>query len=70
MPVLTPVGDGYAIYVQSGGVFDNDVWTVCMCKDGSVKHFETSQVRMWQNATFGIKKGQSTDEGIEHLVSP
>jgi len=55
MPVLTPVGDGYAIYVQSSGVFDNDVWTVCMCEDGSIKHFNTAQVRMWRNATFGIK---------------
>ena len=61
MPVLTPVGDGYAIYVESSRVFDNDVWTVCMCKDGSIKHFNTSQIRMWQNATFGIEKGDKSD---------
>ena len=70
MPVVTPMGDGYAIYVESGGMFENDVWTVCLSEDGSIKHFETSQVRMWANATYGIKKSQSSDEGIEHLVSP
>ena len=56
IPVVTPMGDGYAVYVESSGMFENDVWTVCMSEDGSIKHFETSQVRMWQNATFGIKK--------------
>ena len=56
IPVVTPMGDGYAVYVESSGMYENDVWTVCMCEDGSIKHFETSQVRMWQNATFGIKK--------------
>jgi len=57
MPIVTPMGDGYAIYVESGGMFENDVWTVCLSKDGSIKHFNSSQVRMWQNATFGIEKG-------------
>jgi hypothetical protein len=56
MPVVTPMGDWYAIYVVSSGMFENDVWTVCMSEDGSIKHFNSSQVRMWQNATFGIKK--------------
>jgi len=58
MPVVTPMGDGYAIYVVSSGMFENDVWTVCMSEDGSIKHFNTGQVRMWQNATFGIEKSK------------
>ena len=61
MPVVTPMGDGYAIYVESGGMFENDVWTVCLSKDGSIKHFQSSQVRMWQNATFGINKANDFD---------
>lgn len=58
IPVVTPMGDGYAVYVESSGMYENDVWTVCMCEDGSIKHFNTSQLKMWQNATFGIKKGK------------
>jgi len=61
MPVVTPMGDGYAIYVQSGGMFENDVWAVCMALDGSIKHFQSSQIRMWKNATFGIKKACGID---------
>ena len=56
IPVVTPMGDGYAIYVESGGMFENDVWTVCLSEGGSIKHFNTGQVRMWQNETFGIHK--------------
>jgi len=56
MPVVTPMGDGYAIYVESSGMFENDVWTVCLSEDGSIKHFHSGQVRMWHNETFGIKK--------------
>ena len=58
MPVVTPVGDGYAIYVESSGMFENDVWTVCLSEDGSIKHFQSSQLKMYQNATFEIKKAK------------
>jgi hypothetical protein len=56
IPVVTPIGDGYAIYVESGGMFENDVWTVCLCADGRVLHFCSDQIRIWHNETFGIKK--------------
>ena len=62
MPVVTPMGDGYAIYVESSGMFENDVWTVCLSKDGSIKHFNSSQLRMWQNATFAIEKGEESGQ--------
>jgi hypothetical protein len=52
------MGDGYAIYVETSGMFENDVWTVCLCEDGSIKHFCSNQVRMYQNATFDIKKAK------------
>jgi hypothetical protein len=61
MPVVTPVGDGYAIYVESGGMFENDVWTVCMSQDGRVMHFASDQIRIWHNETFGIMKGDVED---------
>ena len=59
MPVVTPMGDGYAIYVESGGMFENDVWTVCLCEGGAIRHFCSSQIKMYQNATFGIEKGNA-----------
>lgn len=48
--------EGYAIYVESSGMFENDIWCVVLCQDGVVKHYNTSQIRVHYNSTFGIKK--------------
>ena len=55
IPVVTPIGEGYAIYVQGGGTFENDIWTVCICEGGKIFHFRTDQIRMHKNATFEIE---------------
>jgi hypothetical protein len=55
IPVITELGEGYAIYVRDGGTFENDVWTVVM-EDGRVLHFRTDQLKLYANATFDIKK--------------
>lgn len=47
--------EGYAIYVESSGMYENDCWTVVLCKEGIIRHFNTSQVKIHNNATFGIK---------------
>jgi hypothetical protein len=54
MPVITPLGDGYAIYMRDGGTFENDIWTVVLEKEGRVLHFRTDQLKMYKNATFDI----------------
>lgn len=56
IPVFTPIGGGYAIYVTNGGTFENDIWTVVMENGGNILHFRSDQIRMYQNATFDIKK--------------
>lgn len=48
--------DGYGIYVSNSGTFEDDVWTVALCKDGKVQHYRSSQIRMWVNRTFDINK--------------
>jgi hypothetical protein len=48
--------DGYAIYVTNSGMFEDDVWTVTLCKEGIVRHYTTSQIRIHHNSTFGINK--------------
>jgi hypothetical protein len=64
MPVVTPMGDGYAIYVESGGMYENDVWTVCLSDGGRVLHFNSDQIKVWHNETFGIKKGDEKTEEV------
>ena len=56
IPVVTPLGDGYAIYVKSNGVFEDDEWAVALSADWQVRHFTSSQIKIWHNETYGIKK--------------
>lgn len=56
IPVVTEHGDGYAIYVESGGQFENDIWTCVLCNGGTIRHYNTSQIKIHHNATFEIKK--------------
>jgi hypothetical protein len=62
IPVVTPEGDGYAIYVSDSGMLENDVWCVTLCKGGQLLHFNTRQLRVSQNATFGIQPPPSLAE--------
>ena len=48
--------DGYAIYVSNSGMYENDVWCVVLCEGGQVRHYQTDQIKIWANATFGITK--------------
>lgn len=57
IPVITEDGkEGYAIYVESSGMFENDVWCVVLCEGGIIRHYNTSQLKVHYNATFEIKK--------------
>lgn len=55
IPVVTPLGDGYAIYVTNSGTVENDIWTVCLIKGGDVRHFRTDQIKIHKNGTFDIQ---------------
>lgn len=54
IPVITPHGDGYAIYVSNSYTWDNDVWAVASCEDGQIRHYNTLQLKISPNHTFGI----------------
>jgi hypothetical protein len=55
IPVITPLGGGYAIYARDSGAFENDIWTVVLEEGGGVKHFRTDQIKLYKNATFDIE---------------
>lgn len=50
--------DGYAIYVTNNGMFENDTWCVVLCDGGSVRHYNSDQIRIYANATFWITKSE------------
>ena len=55
VPVTTPLGEGYALYVESGGPFENDIWCVVL-DDSRLLHFRTNELRYVGNATIGIAR--------------
>lgn len=55
IPLITPHGLGYAIYVSNSGTYDNDIWAVALKETGEIKHYNTSQLIMCSNGTFEIK---------------
>jgi hypothetical protein len=61
LPVVTPLGGGYAIYVRDGGTWENDIFAVVLEEGGFIKHFTSEQIKVWQNATFNIKSINSKD---------
>jgi hypothetical protein len=54
IPVTTPLGDGYILYITSGGMLENDEITVVLLNGGEIKHFTSDQVRVWKNSTYKI----------------
>ena len=54
VPVVTPLGDGYAIYVRDGGTWENDIWCVTLCDGGRILHFRIDQLKIWKNGTYNI----------------
>ena len=58
IPVHTPKGDGYVVYIKSNNLFENDEVCVALCDGGDWLHFNTSQIKSYQNLTYDIKKEQ------------
>lgn len=58
LPVVTPMGNGYVLYVRDGGMWENDIFTVVLEDGGNIKHFTSEQIKVWQNATFDIKSAK------------
>lgn len=56
MPVITPLGEGYAIYVIYNGMFENDEVCVALKETGQWRHFTTAQIKSVINATYDIVK--------------
>lgn len=54
VPVDTPLGSGFAVYVRDGGTWENDIWCVVLEVDRRILHFRSDQLRMAPNLTFDL----------------
>lgn len=67
MPVETPLGYGWLVYVRDGGVFSNDVFAIVSERDGKLRHFRSEQFRFLPNPTFDIENvGSITGKEAEY----
>lgn len=62
IPVVTPLGSGYIVYVSRNPIHENDEITVAMDEDGQYRHFNAGQVKAYKNATYGINAGPSKED--------
>lgn len=62
IPCATPLGDGYIWYIKDNGMLENDEFCVVLLKGGHVRHFTSDQIKIWENATYGIRKNTAIDE--------
>lgn len=58
IPVVTPLGEGYVIYVESDPIWENDCVTVALCEGGQWRHFNSGQIKSCKNLTYGIEPEQ------------
>ena len=54
MSVITPLGDGFAIFLIDYGMDQNTCWIVTLKKDGVVKHFDCNDIVFSPNYTYKI----------------
>jgi hypothetical protein len=59
--VMTPLGEGFLFYVQTGGNWSNDIFAVILKSGGKIMHFTSDQIRVWSNGTWGITKDVDFD---------
>jgi hypothetical protein len=51
-------GEGWALLFTDYGPGINAVWTIASKSDGRLRHYETIQVRLSANFTYGISPAQ------------
>lgn len=71
-PVVTPLGEGYAIYVTPAPMYENDQWCVQL-DDGRILHFSTNQLTSVPNATYGVAVKRPVPEPNSepvHYINP
>lgn len=62
IPCVTPLGDGYILYVKPNGYLENDEFAIILCEGGRIMHFLSTDITIYNNATYGIVKSPIMSE--------
>lgn len=58
IPVVTPLGDAYIVYIETNPIWENDCITVALCDGGQWRHFNSGDIKSFNNSTYGITQKQ------------
>jgi len=64
--VVTPLGEGHALFLIDYGPAINTVWVVHHFSDGRVVHIDSSEVRVMGNSMYGIDHPQQPTRVPQH----
>jgi hypothetical protein len=64
IPVYTKLGKGRAIMVIDYGQDINTCWVVALI-NGEIKHFDSNDIRMEENHTYGFSKPKLPDDWVK-----
>ncbi len=60
--VETPLGAGQAIFIIDYGMHQNTCWVVSLVSNGVVKHFDSNDVILATNYTYGLNLRKNTNK--------
>lgn len=60
--VITELGKGIALFIIDYGINLNTCWVVCLIDGGRIKHFDSNQIIIEENHTYGIKNDKTNDK--------
>jgi hypothetical protein len=52
--VNTPHGVGQVMFLIDYGIHHNTVWVIALKSDGSIKHYDSNQIKMERNYTLDM----------------
>ena len=62
--VTTPHGDGIALFIMDYGIHNNTIWVVSLESDGSIKHYDSNQIKLCFNYTIDFNKNKLNNDDI------
>lgn len=54
--VMTPLGPGMTLFLIDYGININSCWVVALRDTNYIKHFDSNDIRIIENLTYGFKK--------------
>lgn len=66
IPVLTPLGEGWALLVIDYGPQWNTCWAVQLHQTGQLKHFDSNDIRFPHNHTYDTPRTARNTHAVEN----